>query len=393
MVHKDYEHTIQSGFICFCIQALVINFIPLLFITFQQEFSLSITQITFLITINFVFQLLTDLMAMYYIKTFGIRGSVLIAHAVVIVGFMSISLLPSILSNAYVALLVGVICMAIGAGLIEVLISPIIEACPSNHKSATMSLLHSFFCWGSVVVIIGSSLFFYVFGIENWRILALLWTLVPFFNGIYFSMVPLVPIENPEHHVSTLFSSKLFWILLVIMICAGASEQVMCQWTSTFVESSLGLSKEIGDIVGPCSFVFAMGLARIYYSKNCETIHLTSFMLRSGILSTICYIIAGMTNNPFIALLACLLCGFSVGILWPGALSIASLKMDHVSPSMFAFLAVAGDIGCLSGPTITGIVYHVTGHLKDGFLFASIFPVILCIAVICSKKYHNVHTG
>lgn len=389
-VRENYNHTIYACYIGYITQAIVNNFAPLLFLTFQSTYSISIDKITFLVTMNFGVQLIVDFLAAKFVDKIGYRTCVVAAHIFSAIGLAGLAILPSMFGNHYIGLLISIFFYAIGGGLIEVLVSPIVEACPTEKKEAAMSLLHSFYCWGHVLVIISSTLFFMFIGIEHWRILACLWAIIPLINAFYFFNVPIQTLVEEDEGISIrgLFKVKIFWVLLLLMICAGASEQAMSQWASAFAEAGLNVSKTIGDLAGPCSFAILMGCSRVFYSKFSEKIKLKNFMIISGVLCIVSYLIASLATNPIIGLIGCGLCGLSVGVLWPGTFSIASRTLRTGGTAMFAFLALAGDVGCSLGPTVVGTVSGAfQDDLKIGFLVAIIFPVFLILGLAyCNKK-------
>lgn len=389
-VRENYNHTIYACYIGYITQAIVNNFAPLLFLTFQSTYDISIDKITFLVTMNFGVQLIVDFLAAKFVDKIGYRTCVVAAHIFSAIGLAGLAIFPIIFINHYIGLLIAIFFYAIGGGLIEVLVSPIVEACPTERKEAAMSLLHSFYCWGHVFVIISSTLFFMFIGIEHWRILACLWAIIPLINAFYFFNVPIQTLVEDDEGISIidLFKIKIFWVLLLLMICAGASEQAMSQWASAFAESGLNVSKTIGDLAGPCSFAILMGCSRVFYSKFSEKIKLKNFMIISGVLCIVSYLIASLSANPIIGLIGCGLCGLSVGVLWPGTFSIASGTLRTGGTAMFAFLALAGDVGCSLGPTVVGTVSGAfQDDLKRGFLVAIIFPVFLILGLVaCNKK-------
>lgn len=390
---KDYKHTIFASYIGYITQAIINNFVPLLFLTLQHTYQISLSKITLLVTINFGVQLIVDSLAAHFIDKIGYKVSIVGAHLFAAVGLAGLGVFPELFSDPYIGLVAAIILYAIGGGLIEVLISPIVEACPTDKKSAAMSLLHSFYCWGHVFVVIGSTLFFSVFGIEKWKVLALIWAAIPFLNAIYFARVPIAMLNEEGNSMSMrqLFSMKLFWVFAILMICAGASEQAMSQWSSAFAESSLKISKTLGDLVGPCLFAILMGTSRVFYSKFSEKINLQKFMIGSGVLCIISYLLAALSPYPILALIGCGLCGLSVGVLWPGAFSLAAEECPRGGTAMFAILALAGDLGCSAGPTVVGMVSNVmNGSIKAGLLVAIIFPALLITGLILCKKMSNV---
>ena len=386
-IRKNYRHTIYASYIGYITQAIVNNLAPLLFLIFRDEFSLPLSKITFIVTLNFGIQLTVDFLAAKFVDKIGYRICVVSAHVFAAVGLVGMAVFPMIFPDAYAGLLVAVVCYAIGGGLIEVLISPIVEACPTDNKASVMSLLHSFYCWGTVAVVALSTVYLFAFGKENWKTLAILWALVPLFNMLYFSQVPLATLteENEEMTIGELLKSKLFWLFFVLMIMAGASEQAMSQWASAFAESGLKVSKTVGDLAGPCFFSILMGSSRAFYAKFGEKIDLLKFIMGSALLCIFSYLLAVFSPYPVFGLLGCGLCGLSVGIFWPGTFSLAAAKMPKGGTAMFALMALAGDVGCGGGPTVVGFVAeHFSDNLKCGLLAAILFPIVL---LICGSIY------
>lgn len=387
---KNYEKTIRACFIGYIVQAIVNNFAPLLFITFQTTYDIPLAQITTLITINFALQLMTDLAAAYFTDKIGYRASVLIAHTMAALGLIGLAVFPSVMPSPFVGLVMAVVLYAIGGGLLEVIVSPMVEACPSEHKDRTMSMLHSFYCWGSVGVILVSTLVFWLFGIQNWRILAALWAIVPIANGIAFINVPIISMEESTGEstpMSQLFKIKMFWIFIVLMCCAGASELVISQWASAFAEKALGISKSLGDLLGPTLFAVLMGLSRVIYGKYGDKIGLDRMMILSCALCVIAYLMIALFASAVIGLTGIAISGFAVGIMWPGTYSKAAGVMKGGGTAMFAFLALAGDLGCTSGPTFAGWTAAVFGdNLKVGILCATVFPAVMLMTLLMTRN-------
>lgn len=386
----NYNHTIYACYIGCIVQAVVNNFAPLLFLTFQDSFGISLDKIAYLITINFGIQLLVDLASAKFVDKIGYRACVIIAHVLAAFGLAGLGIFPYLFADAYAGILLSVCFYAVGGGLLEVIVSPIVEACPTEKKEAAMSLLHSFYCWGHMGVVLLSTLFFATAGIVNWRFLAFLWALIPFVNVFYFMQVPIhVLVEKGESmKIRELISNKMFWLFFVMMICGGASEQAMSQWASAFAESGLGISKTMGDLAGPCLFAVLMGSARAFYGKYSEKISLQHFMKCSCVLCIAGYLLASLSKQPVLALMGCGVCGLSVGIMWPGTFSLASKSMRSGGTALFAFLALAGDMGCAGGPTLVGVISEASGgSLKRGLIFAIGFPLILLLGLCLRDKY------
>ncbi len=391
-IRSSYEHTIYASYIGYITQAIIVNFIPLLFLTLASEYELTLDKITLLTTTNFAVQFCVDFLSAKYIDKIGYRKAIILAHICSAVGLVGLAILPTfsqvVLGSAYVGILMSVVIYAIGGGIIEVLISPIVEACPTKKKEAAMSLLHSFYCWGHVAVVLLSTLFFCFAGIENWKWMAVIWAIVPICNIIYFSLVPIYPITGGHEALSMkgLLKQKVFWLLIVLMICAGASEQAISQWVSTFAESALRMSKTVGDLAGNCVFAICMGTARALYGKYSDFIPLKKMMAGSAFLCILCYFVTIFSKNPYMALVACGLCGFSVGIFWPGTFSVGAVKIPMGGTAMYAFMALSGDVGCFMGPSVVGFVADATGgNLKTGLNVAMIFPIIMMVGICCMK--------
>ena len=388
-MNMNYQRTIYACFVGYIVQAIVNNFVPLLFLTFEGTYGIEMGRITMLITMNFGVQLVVDLLSAGFVDKIGYRISIVLAHLFSAAGLAGLVFLPGILPDAYTGLCISVVIYALGGGLIEVLISPIMESCPTDNKEKAMSLLHSFYCWGHVGVVLVSTIFFHLAGIENWRILTLLWVVIPVANGIVFLKSPIAPlIEEGESGLSMkeLFRNKMFWLFLLMMLCAGASEQAVSQWASTFAEQGLGVTKTIGDLAGPMAFAILMGSARAFYGKFGDRLNLDRFMLASGVLCVFSYLCIALAPSPVVSLAGCGICGLSVGIMWPGSFSKASAAIRNGGTAMFALLALAGDLGCSGGPTLVGYVSSAAAdNLRIGILAAIVFPVLL-IAAICFTK-------
>ena len=387
---KNYQLTIYACFIGYIVQAIVNNFAPLLFVTFSTTYQIPLSKITMLVTINFGLQLLVDFLSAGFIDKIGYKASVLLAHVLAAVGILALAVLPDALADPFVGILIAIMIYAIGGGLLEVLVSPIVESCPTDNKETAMSLLHSFYCWGHVGVVLFSTIFFKVFGIENWKILAILWMLVPIANSFLLLKAPIAPLmEEGEKGMSMLelCKQKLFWVLLIMMVCAGASEQAVSQWASTFAEKGLGVDKTIGDLAGPMTFAILMGSARAFYGKYGEKLDLDKFMIGSSILCVISYLLISLSPSPVLSLVGCGICGLSVGIMWPGSFSKAAAGLKRGGTAMFALLALGGDLGCSGGPTLVGLISGAAGdNLKIGVLAAVGFPIILIVSVLLCKK-------
>ncbi len=382
---NQYNKTIAACFVGYIVQAIVNNFAPLLFLFFQNHYQIPLSQITLLVTFNFGIQLLVDLLSVGFVDKIGYRASMVAAHVLAAAGLVLLTVLPEMLPSPFMGILASVMVYAVGGGLLEVLVSPVVEACPSENKEKAMSMLHSFYCWGHAGVVLLSTVFFYCVGIENWKILALAWALVPICNGVLFGKVPMASLMDEGEkglRVRDLFGIRVFWILLVMMVCAGASEQAVSQWASTFAEKGLEISKTAGDLAGPMAFAVLMGASRAFYGKYGHRIHLERFMAYSCILCILSYLGIALVPVPQLSLIACAVCGLSVGIMWPGTFSKAAGMFEKGGTAMFALLALGGDIGCSGGPTVVGMVSGALGDdLKMGVLAGAIFPVLLLAGI------------
>ncbi len=392
-MNNKYNKTITACFVGYIVQAIVNNFVPLLFITFQQGYSIPLSQITLLVTFNFGIQLLVDLLSAGLVDKIGYRVSMVTAHILSAAGLILLTFLPEILPSPFAGILISVMVYAIGGGLLEVLVSPVMEACPSDNKEKAMSMLHSFYCWGHVGVVLLSTVFFRLFGIDNWKLLAIIWAVIPACNAIAFTKVPMASLIGEEEcglSIKELFGKKLFWILMIMMICAGASEQAVSQWASTFAEQGLGIPKAVGDLAGPMAFAALMGTARLFYGKFGDRIQLDKFMYGSAFLCILSYIGISLLPVPQLSLIACGVCGFSVGIMWPGTFSKASKALPNGGTAMFALLALGGDLGCSGGPTLVGFISNsLKGNLKAGILAAVIFPILLLLGIFLCRKQNR----
>ncbi len=389
---KNYKYTFFACYAGYFVQSIINNFLPLLFLTLQSDFGLSYDKISLLIAVNFGVQLFVDLVSTAFVDRLGYRKCVLAAHFFAFMGLALLGILPFVLAP-YTGIIISITFYAVGSGLIEVIISPIVEACPGERKSAQMSLLHSFYCWGQMAVVIISTLYFVVFGTDNWRYLAFIWALVPLLNGIYFVAVPVpgVLAKGESLGIKGLFSSKIFYVFALLMLCSGASEIAMSQWASFFAESGLGVSKTVGDLLGPCLFAALMGIARVGYARLSDRISLTKIMTASALLCIMCYLVAALSSVPIISLVGCALCGLSVGIMWPATFSLAAQKIPAGGTVMFALLALFGDLGCTTGPAAVGnITTLAEGKLSAGLLFATVFPLVMLGGLLMQKKLHRV---
>ena len=386
---KNYKKTLIACYLGFVTQAISANFFPLLFLTFMSTYGITLEKIAMIPMVFYLTQLIVDFAATKFADKIGYRACVLASQLLSSVGLVVMAFLPDMLSEPFVGIMISVVLYAIGSGLIEVLVSPIVEACPFENKDGVMSLLHSFYCWGAMGVIIGSTLFFSVFGIENWKILTLIWALVPLYNTFNFINCPIERLVEDDRcmSVSKLLKTPIFWLMILLMVCSGASEATMAQWASAFTESAIGVSKIVGDLAGPCLFAMFMGISRMLYGKFSEKLDLTKVMLICAAMCVGCYLLASLSPLPILGLAGCALCGLAVGIMWPGSISISSQNCPTGGTAMFAFLALAGDFGAMVSPAMVGSLSEMTGgNLKTGLLVATVFPAILVIGLMVLNK-------
>ena len=388
-MQKNYRKTLMACYLGFITQAICANFAPLLFLTFHKDYQISLGHIALIPTAFFLTQLIVDALCAQYVDKIGYRRAIVGSQVTSALGLAGLAFLPEMLGDPFIGVILCVILYAIGSGLMEVLGSPIVEACPFDNKDAVMSLLHSFYCWGSVAVVLLSTVFFAVFGVACWKILACLWAIVPLWNIVNFLRCPIEHLveDGQGMTIRQLCKAPLFWLAVLLMVCSGASELSMAQWASAYAEAALGLSKTLGDLLGPCLFAITMGISRVLYGKYGEKVELTSFMLGSGALCLVCYLLASMTANPIWGLVGCIACGFSVGIMWPGTLSITSARMPLGGTALFALLAMAGDLGGAFGPSMVGYATQLAGDdLRAGLQVGCIFPIGLMIGLIIMRR-------
>lgn len=386
---KNYNRTIIACFMGYVVQAVIVNFAPLLFVTFHTDYAISLDRISLLITLNFGLQLLVDLIAPRIVARVGYRVAAVTAQLFATAGLVGLAFLPELFSDPYIGLLIATAFYAIGGGLDEVIISPIVELCPTERKAAAMSMLHSFYCWGQLFTILVSTAFFVLFDIRNWTILALIWAILPLIDAVLFLTAPMPAMESAESsgmRIGALLKKKRFWLLALIMVCGGAAELCISQWASAFAQTGLGVDKTVGDLAGPCAFAALMGFSRVLYAKFSERLNMPNAMLISGVLCIVSYLLAALSPFPVLGLIGCAMAGFSVGILWPCALSLGASGIKNAGMTMFAMLALFGDLGCTSGPTFVGMLSELfDGDLKIGILFSLIFPVLLILGVLFYK--------
>ena len=389
---KNYKKTLLACYLGFVTQAITANFTPLLFLTFKSTYGITLEKIAIIPLVFYLTQLFIDLVATKYADKVGYRACVVASQVLSALGLVLMAILPEVLSSPFIGILISVVLYAIGSGLVEVLVSPIVEACPFENKDGMMSLLHSFYCWGAMGVILGSTIFFAVFGLENWKILTFIWALVPLYNTFNFISCPIERLieDGKSMGIRSLLKAPVFWLMIMLMICSGASEATMTQWASAFTEAAIGISKTIGDIAGPCLFAMFMGITRMLYGKFSEKLDLNKVMLICAMVCVACYLLASLSTLPILGLAGCALCGFAVGIMWPGSICVSSQRFPRGGTAMFAFLALAGDFGAMVSPAMVGSLSELAGgNLKTGLLAATFFPIVLVVGLIILIKHHK----
>lgn len=395
MKKLNYKHTIIGCFIAYMVQAVVCNFAPLLFVGWSNEFNISMPQLTTIVTVTFFTQIVVDLISAKYAEKIGYKKCLVLAHLLSGTGFFLLGVLPYVMEKSFLAILIPVIIYSAGSGLLEVLVSPVVESCPTENKAGAMSLLHSFYCWGTVGVIGLSTLYFAVFSRENWRYLAFAWAVFALLNGAFLVFVPITKLKGDQNkeervHTKELFKNKIFIVAVILMICAGASELAMSQWASAFAETGLNVSKTVGDLAGPMAFAVLMGTGRIIFSAISKKVRIEDYLIVSAVGCIASYMLACLIQSPAISLAGCALCGLAVSAMWPATISFTTKVIPNATMAMFAFLAVAGDIGCTSGPTIIGwITDAFGGDLKKGLIFSIIFPVIIIFSLLFLRRKNN----
>lgn len=390
---QSYKRTFTASCIAFVCQAIVVNLAPLLFVTFQKEWGLSVGKIGFLVTYNFLIQLTSDILASRIADKAGYKKCVIVAHIFCGAGLLGLGQLPYLFSDPYVGLLLATTIYAAGGGLLEVLISPIVEALPMKNKSAAMNLTHGFYAWGYTVVVILSTVYLKLAGIMNWRLLTALWAVVPFGNIFLFAGAPILslPKEPEEEKQGSVFRQKILWLFALLILCGGAAEQAIGQWASYFAETGLKVDKATGDLLGPCLFAALMGVSRVAYGFFGHRIPLKKCLLICGALCSASYLLTVFSPLPILSLAGCACCGLFVGIMWPGMVSVSAQAFPKGGTAMFALLAVAGDIGCGLGPCVVSAVSGVfDDRLRAGLLAATLFPILFAAGMWHIKRKKTV---
>lgn len=385
---NQYTKTKVACHIGFVVQAIINNFLPLLFIIFNTEYSLNYEQLGRLLFINFFVQLIVDALTPFVVKRIGYRGAAIACHGLAAIGLCMLGILPWLFPNhIYTCLVFAIIIYAAGSGIIEVCISPIVEMLPGDKKGADMAFAHSFYCWGQMFTVLVSTLLIFVIGQDFWQIIPIIWAIIPFLNMFNFMRVPIIETvdESVGKTANKLFKNRDFWIFIVVMICAGASEITMAEWASIFTQQALGVSKTVGDLLGPCAFAVCMGSGRVIFGLLDGKFNPKIALILNNVLCVLCYVGVSVLKLPALSLVACALCGFSVSLSWPGTYSMASRHFANGGTLMFSVLALSGDLGCSIGPWIMGIVANES-TLQTGFLVSAIFPLIMVLILPFLRK-------
>jgi len=391
---KSYRSTLGACYLGYITQAITINLASLFFVIFGERYGISYADIGSLVLITFAIQLLVDALMIKFIYVIGYRVAAVSAHVFAAVGLVLFGILPNVM-DPFTGILISVFFYSLGGGMTEVVISPIVDSLPGDAKASGMCLLHSFYSWGLVAVVLFSTIILKLIGDSLWYLIPFFWALIPLFNTFFFMRVPMVPITKEARSTSLrdYFKSPIMYVATLLMICGGASEMAMSQWASLFAENGLGVTKVVGDLLGPCLFAINMGIGRTVYGIWGEKINIKKALLACSIMTTVCYLVTVFAEIPLLALFGCALCGFGVSLMWPGILAMSSAAFGKLSsPAMFAFLALAGDVGCSVGPWLTGQVSNAymgvnalansSDALRAGLLVTSLFPALMIVGCV-----------
>lgn len=389
----SYKATKISCYAGIANQAVIVNFAPLLFVVFARNFGLTMSQLASIITVNFVAQIIVDVLGVKYISKIGYRKILVSSQITSAIGFILMGILPFIM-DPYWGIIIATICYAIGSGLTEVILSPVIEALPGEGKVSSMTFLHSFYCWGHLYTVLFATLYFNIFGVENWRYLSFYWALLPIITAFVFMKAPIVTLDEKvkeKTRLRDIFSSLTFWIFMILMVSSGAGEQSMAQWASMFAQESLKVSKNVGDILGPSIFALTMAISRILYGKIGEKMGIEKSLILYAGLGIFSFLTATVFKNPYINLLGCGICGFSLGVMWPVVLSFGAKKFPAGGTAIFALFSVAGDIGCSFGPELVARVTEIT-TFKTGLMSGAIFPatILILTSILLIKRKNRI---
>ncbi len=378
----------------YIVQGIINNIAPLLFVIFSNKFDISLDRLALLITINFATQLIVDTLSIKFADIIGYKKLAVASQGIAFIGLSSLGILPNILENAYTGIVISIVLSAIGSGITEVIISPIVESIPGEKKTSEMSLLHSFYCWGQVFVVLLTTIMIRLLGNDLWYIAPIIWSIIPLINSVNFISVPIQPNLTKEEKTPffKLLFSKQFILCIIIMICSGASEIGMSQWSSYFAETGLKVSKVTGDLLGPCLFAVLMGTGRMIFGFVGEKLNLKVALSVSAVLCALCYMGTSFINNAVVSLLICALTGITVSIMWPATLSLAARLFPKGGGAMYSILALSGDTGCTLGPWFISFMSIQLSQgsssgdaLKTGLGFGSLFPILMIVAISMLK--------
>ena len=384
----SYKHTRLACYLGYVSQAITTTFLPLLFIRLNNEFGFSLQRLTGLIITIFISEILIDALCPKFINKIGYRASMVFANVCSAVGTAGYAVLPFLTKEPYAGFLICAVINAVGSGFDEVLVSPIVEACPTKKKARAMALLHSYYCWGCACVVLLSTLYFRFAGVEGWRLLAALWAIIPLGNAALFCFVPIRTLEEEKGkgRFADMLKNPVFWLMCAVMICAGASELAMSQWASAFAEAGLGISKSLGDLLGPCAFAVLMGSSRVIFSRINDKTDISKILAVCAVLCIGAYFLSALSANPLVALLGCGLCGFAVAPMWPGAFSMAAKDIPNASTAMFAAFALAGDMGCTAGPSTVGFIAGAgENDIGRGLIYSAVFPAVMIACLVAIR--------
>ncbi len=408
---SSYSGTKKASYVAFIVQAINNNIAPLLFVVFHFQFNIPIAQLGLLAALNFGVQLLTDVVAMFVVDKIGYRKPIVIANALSALGLALLAVLPMIM-DPFAGICIAIIIYAMGGGLIEVLASPIIEHLPTpkEAKASSMAMLHSFYCWGQLLVVVVTTLLIAQFGREHWMWLPLMWAVIPLINTLIFARVPLpqTVAEDQRMSLKEMVGTPLFLSALVLMLTGGAAELTMVQWSSFFAEQGIGVSKETGDLLGIGLFSILMGVTRFSFGIWGHKLDLAKLLMLSSFGAGLCYIVAATSSVAIVSLLACALCGMMIALLWPGTMSLTAARFPYGAAAMFGVLALAGDAGGTLGPAAVGVLADFASGplsalaavlpgdngsgLRTGILLSAIVPFVFTYTVWRFSKNNRTNT-
>lgn len=411
IMKKEFRLTLMAARMGFFTQALVNNLAPVFFVLFRVLYGFSYLQVGILAALNFTLQLFADITSPNLISRFGYRKCAMTAQALCAVGLILMPGLCILTGGVYISFIIPVLIYSYGAGMIEVLASPIVEAIPDLPENTKMSMLHSFYSWGQMTCVALTTLALHFIGYERWFLIPVLWSAIPIFGIILFSRARLdmADMAEKESEKGGRLFCRSFVLMLIIMTCAGASEIAMSEWSSLFAEEALGVSKVAGDLFGPCMFALFMGMGRMCHAKFGERLNLSRLIKACSLLCVICYVGAALLRPAAASLIFCALTGLSVSLMWPGALSLAAAR-NNGGARMYGLLAAFGDIGCIIGPVVTssvsefadgneriraiGAAYGLSADktaLRASLLAMALIPLVMliCLSLFSDKGREN----